>query len=586
MYERVEVDPITVNVLGGAFTAIAVDMAQVLYRMAYSSIIRESEDIGAGIYDVRTRELCESASTPMHVGSIPGYLKGIMTTLGDDIQEDDVILHNHPYYGGSHSPDVCVAIPIFFEGKLLGFAANTAHWIDTGGAYPGLNVDVVDVWAEAKLLRAIKIEERGVRNKQIERFLFDNVRTPTNDKGDMEAQIASCRVGRERFLALIEKYGLDVVMSAADHWLDYSERMLRAEIEKVPDGTYHAEGWLDDDGKNRDQHLKVAVDVTIAGSDITIDLSGSSPQVETSFNVPFEGSTVVSAHYIVRTIFLDEATVGKYVPQNEGIFRPIKVIAPEGNIFNPRFPASCTSRFMQCNRLADCVIQALAPVMPERVTAGNSAHAYAIVYSGYVPERRQYWMNLEVSEGAYGGMLDKDGTDCVDCLIANTRNNPIEDLDWHYPMRNLRYELRDIPPAPGKWRGGLSIVRDNQFLGEGFVSVESDRHYEKPSGLFGGHEGMTGALTLNPGRADQTSWYSKMTGARVKDGDVLRIECPCGGGYGDPFERDPAAVLKDFRNEMFDREHARLNYGVVIDESGRGVDLEGTLALRAQRARG
>ncbi|MCZ7664510.1 MAG: hydantoinase B/oxoprolinase family protein [Thermoleophilia bacterium] len=583
MYRRVEVDPVTLNVLGGAFNAIASDMAQVLYRMAYSSIIRESEDIGAGIYDTDARELCESASTPMHVGSIPGYLRGIMKVLGDDIDDGDVILHNHPYFGGSHSPDVCVAIPIFYEGKLIAFAANTAHWIDTGGAYPGLNVDVVDVWAEAKLLKAIKIDEKGVRNKQVERFLFDNVRTPTNDRGDMEAQIASCRVGRERFLGLIERYGLDVVMSAADHWMDYAERMLRAEIEKVPDGTYHSEGWLDDDGKNRDVHLKVSVDVTIEGSDITIDLSNSSPQVATSYNVPFDGSTLVAAHYIVRTIFLDEATTGKYVPQNEGIFRPITVIAPEGNIFNPRFPASCTSRFMQCQRMADCVILALADVIPERVTAGNSAHAYAIVYSGYVPERQQYWVNLEVSEGAYGAMLGKDGTDAVDNLIANTRNNPIEDLDWHYPMRNLRYELRPDPPAPGKWRGGLSIIRENQFLGEGFVSIESDRHYEKPVGLFGGQPGMTGALTLNPGTEREEKWYSKITGARVAPGDILRIESPCGGGYGDALERDPEAVLKDFLDELFDAEHAQQYYGVVIDEDMLVVDTSATSRLRSER---
>ena len=214
MYDRIKVDPITLNVIGGAFNAIAFDMAQVLYRMAFSSIIREAEDIGAGIYDVQCRELCESASTPMHVGSIPFYLKGIFEILGDDINDGDIILHNNPYKGATHSPDVCVTIPIFFEGKLIAFAGNTAHWIDTGGAYPGLNVDIVDVWAEGRILNAIKLENRGVRNRELERFLFDNVRTPTNDKGDMEAQIASCRVGRERFIGLLERYGLDVVMSA------------------------------------------------------------------------------------------------------------------------------------------------------------------------------------------------------------------------------------------------------------------------------------------------------------------------------------------------------------------------------------
>ncbi len=581
-YAYDSLDPVTLRVVGGAFDAIAKEMAHVLYRMSYSSIIRESEDLGCGIFDIEGAELCESDSTPMHIGSLPWYIRGMHKRLKGRINEGDIIIHNHPYFGASHTPDLAVITPIFRKGRMLGFAACTAHLLDVGGAAPGINVDVVDVYAEAKLFNAVKLHDKGRRNEEVWQLIKDNVRTPDMDSSDIEAMIAAVELGRDRFSAVVEKYSPETVMGAAKYWMDYSERMLRAEIAKVPDGEYHAEGWLDDDGKNRDVPLKVNVTVRVSGSDITIDLAGSAAEVETGFNVPFEGSLVVACNYIIRTLLLDEVAYEEFIPQNEGIFRPITVEAPKGTIFNPNFPRACFSRFAQIQRVVDCIIRALAPVIPEKATGGNSASLYFISYSGFLPERQQYWVYLEVDEGSYGGRYGKDGLDSVDNLVANTRNNPVEELDMHYPIRNERYELRPDPPAAGQWRGGIGIVRENRFLSEGYISCEADRHLEAPHGIFGGAEGLTGALTKNPGGDGEQSWPSKVTGAKMAAGDLIRITGPSGGGYGKPEERDPQAVLDDWLDDYITAEAAREIYRVAIDTKSESVDEAETQRLRGR----
>src|SRR5260370_30985234 len=222
--KRVEVDPITLRVLGGAFHAIAKEMAGVLFRMSYSSIIRESEDLGAGIFDAQGRELCESDSTPMHIGSLPWCLRGFLQRLEGTLEEGDVIVHNHPYLGASHSPDVAVAVPIFHEGELLGFAAVTAHVLDVGGSFPGINADAFDVYAESKLYNGLRWYRRGELNEDLDRMIFENVRTETMNRGDMNALLAAGHLRRGRRLRLVERYGRGLVLSTANEWLGYPGR--------------------------------------------------------------------------------------------------------------------------------------------------------------------------------------------------------------------------------------------------------------------------------------------------------------------------------------------------------------------------
>lgn len=583
-WNDVEVDPITLRVIGGALNSMAKEMAQVLYRMAYSSLIRESEDLGAGIFDVSGRELCESDSTPMHCGSIPAYIRGINRRLAGTYQPGDVVLHNHPYHGAAHSPDYGIMIPIFWEGRHIGFAGCTGHVSDIGGNFPGLCMDVVDVWAEGKLMDSMKIYEAGVRNEMLIQHILDNVRTPEQNRGDLEALIACARLGERRFTELLEKYGLDVVMSAAERWMDYSEDMLRRRIREIPDGSYEAPvGYLDDDGKNRGVPLKVAVRVQVDGDDVLVDLTGSNDQVPTAFNVPFEGSVLPTAVAAIRTILLDEHLTEEFVPQNDGCFRPVKAYAPEGSIFNPDFPASCFARFSQINRVFDSINLALAPVLPDRALAGSSAALCAIAYSGLAADGESYWVYIEINEGSYGGRHGKDGMDCVDSLMANTRNNPIEELELNHAMRALGYELRSEPPAPGQWRGGIGSRRTWLMEVDTFIGSEADNRSDPPAGALGGHDGLAGAFVRNPGTDREEVLFSKVTQEVCRAGDVLEIRLPSGGGFGDPFARDPRAVLEDVQDEYLTAEEARRDYGVVLDTATWTVDETATRELRSAR---
>ena len=577
-------NPVLMRVIGGAFQSIAKEMGAILFRISYSSIIRESEDLGAGLFDVEGNEIAESDSTPMFMGAMPKIVKGVIRELGlDGIHEGDIIAHNHPYKGATHTPDIGIVVPIFWEGELVAFSGASAHLVDIGGAYPGMAIDLVDIWSEGHILDAIKLSERGVRQNSVWKMMLTNVRAPTLNRGDVEAMIAACERGKERLLDLLRRYGKETVLGAAGAWLDYSERMLRQEIAKVPDGVYEAElGYMDDDGKNRGKLLPVKVKVLIEGDSLTIDVTGSSDEVETAFNSPYEGAVLSAATYIVRTIFLDEATHDVFVPQNEGMLRPVNVIAPKGSIFNPRFPRATKARFCQIQRMADFTLQALAPAIPEKITAGNSASTTFLSYSGFQPETEEYWIYLEVNEGSHGGRQGADGWDSVDSLVANTRNNPIEELEWRYPMRTERYELRDDWAAPGKWRGGIGTVRVNRFLADTIVACEGDRFFgDPPWGIFGGHPGLTSTLRKNPGTPGEEHWPSKFTNQRLLAGDAIEITVPCSGGYGDPVERDPKLVLGDILDGFTSLEQAREIYLVAIDAETLTVDEEETARLRA-----
>lgn len=586
---HITVDPITLQVIRGSFETIAEEMGHVLYRMSFSSIIRESQDLGAGLFDVNFNTLCESESTPMHIGSIPGYLRGIAQTLEDEEwYEGDVVVHNHPYYGASHTPDLAIVVPVFFQGRLVGFAGNTAHHVDIGAATPGLIIDVPDVFAEGMLFAGTKLYRKGEPNNAMWNYIRRNSRAAGQLVMDIEAQVASARLGAKRFVELLEKYGEPLVFAAANQLMDYAERMTRQRISEIPDGDYTAEGWLDDDGRNRDRQLKVKVTIRVRGDEVEVDLTGSADQTPTAYNVPFEGSTKVAAYAGFRKLLLDAATSDLRVPSNEGSFRPIKVTAPLGSIFNPKAPASAEARFTQCNRMIDLIIRALAPVMPDRVIAGSSASISFAAYSGVRPSG-DYWVFLEVNEGAYGGRPRSDGPDSIDNLMANTRNNPLEDLAMHIPMICDRYELRDdLPPGAGEFRGGIGVVKSQRVLTPAFITHESERHTDAPWGIFGGHDGTVGRCTItNPNRPGEVrDMYSKFSGLEVQTDDVMTYFSPNGGGYGDPLNRPPVKVLEDVLDGFCPLAHARDVYGVVVDLTAETVDMAATDALRATMRQG
>jgi N-methylhydantoinase B len=565
------VDPITASVIAGALESIAVEMGHKLARMSYSSIIRESEDFGCVICDGEARQLAESSqSTPLQSGPIPGYIRGInrrFAELGEEWRPGDVVIHNHAYYGASHEPDVGFVVPIFHGGELVAFSATAAHHLDLGALTPGSCgiVDATDAYAEGLQFNAIKIEEAGRRNDWMWQFIRDNVRAAQLVVGDMEAQVAACRIGAERFEELIERYGIETVKGASEDLMDYSERLLRREIEKLPDGSYAAEGFIDgfqEDPNPANRDLRIKATVTVEGSDIHVDLTGTSPQIDLPLNMPFEGTVDIAIYLTIRSILLDSNRHGS-IPANSGLFRPITITAPEGCLANPNFPAPTIARFCPGNIVADTVMRALAPLVPDNVSAGVG-NLKVVAYSG-LSGGGQHWVYMDIQEGSYGGRPGKDGLDAVDTLYANTRNNPIEDIESHYPLRVTRYELNVDTGGAGRWRGGLGTIRELEFLEPGGMSLEGDGSVHAPPGLFGGGPGTPGRVEIRRAGENGVAVPSKFPYRATQAGDRLYLVAPSGGGYGPAAERDPDAIREDVADGVLSPERAKELYGFTDD---------------------
>ncbi|GJD64315.1 hydantoinase B/oxoprolinase family protein [Methylobacterium frigidaeris] len=581
------IDPVTAAVIQGALETIAVEMGHKLMRMSHSSIIRESEDFGAALTDPTGSQLCECRmSTPLQSGPIPGYVRHILKVVagrGDAIRPGDVIMHNDPYGGASHGPDVAFCVPVFHQDALVGFSVTTAHHLDIGALTPGSCgiVDAVDTYAEGLQFKAIKVYEAGRRVDPVWQILEANLRAPQLVVGDMEAQIMAARIGAARFSELIETWGLAAITAAHDDLIAYSERLMREAIRALPDGEYravtHLDGYLDDPDPGR-RDLPLVVTLRIAADTLEVDLTGTAPQLpDKPINMPFEGTVDCAIWLTVRSILLDSVTFG-HIPQNAGLTRQIRIVAPKGCLANPDFPAPVIARFCPGNQLADTVMKALAQVAPDRVSAGIGNLRVAS-FSGLKDGR--HWVHMEILEGSYGGRQGLDGMDAVDTLYANTRNNPIEDIEMHLPLRVTRYELREDAVAPGRWRGGIGTVREFTFLSDGGFSMEGDGHSHRPWGHDGGADGLTASVTLVPADGAPRALVSKIPYLKAKAGDRLVCLGPCGGGYGDPLARDPEAVLHDLREGLLGPEAAFADYGVAAMPAG--LDEAATRAERGRR---
>jgi N-methylhydantoinase B len=589
MSEIVSIDSVTASVVQGALENIAVEMGYKLMRMSYSSIIRESEDFGAALVDASGRGLAESAqSTPLQSGPIPGYIRGILKTLaarGDAVRPGDVIMHNDAYSGASHGPDVGFAVPVFHDGELVAFAATTAHHLDIGALTPGSCgiVDAIDAYAEGLQFKAIKVYDRGVRNDAVWQLLRDNIRVSDLVVGDMEAQIAAARIGAERLAALIERYGYARFTAACEAVMDYAERLMRQAIAALPDGDYRAETRLDgfvDSPDPKKRHLPIVATVRVRGDELEVDLTGTAEQVpDRPINMPFEGTIDVAVWLTVRSVLLDTAVCG-HIPVNHGLLRPIRITAPLGSLANPIFPAPTIARFCPGNQVADTVMKALAQAVPGQVSAGIG-NLKVIAFSGMRPggNGSAHWVHMEIFEGSYGGRSGLDGMDAVDTLYANTRNNPIEDIESHLPLRVSRYELREDACGAGEWRGGLGSVREFEYLAPGGASVEADGHVFAPWGLAGGKPGSPAELRLLRRDGGVEALPSKVPHMPIGPGDKFVCIGPAGGGYGDPLRRDPSRVRDDVADGILTAAAARAEYGVVLGEGGEVAE-DATAQLR------
>lgn len=588
MQMQTRVDPFLAAVIHGALENIAIEMGHKLMRMSYSSIIRESEDFGAALTDAKGRQLCEcSMSTPLQSGPIPGYIEGILRELekrGDTIRPGDVFMHNDAYAGASHGPDVGFAVPIFHQGALAGFSVTTAHHLDIGALTPGSCgiVDAVDAYAEGLQFKAVRVYDEGRKVEPVWQILRSNIRIADLVVGDMEAQVAAARIGADRYAALLDQYGLDTVTGAYEDLLDYSEKLMRDAITAIPDGEYnartHIDGYLDSDDPAL-KNLPIEVTLKIKGSDVLVDLTGTAPQTPNKpINMPLVGTVDCAVWLTLRSILLDSDKYGA-IPQNSGLTRPITIHAPEGCLANPIFPAPVIARFCPGNAVADTVMKAIAPAVPRQVSAGIG-NLRVMAFSGAT--KAGPWVHMEIMEGAYGGRYGKDGMDAVDTLYANTRNNPVEDIESHLPLRVLNYELRENVAGAGQWRGGIGSIRSFELLENGAVSVEGDGQGFRPWGFAGGSDGSPANVDLVHANGETEALPSKIPYRQLARGDRLVAYGPCGGGYGDPFTRTPEDVLDDVLDGLLEADTARDLYGVAIAEGGR-LDMEKTQTLRANR---
>ena len=409
------IDPITASVIQGALENIAIEMGYKLMRMSHSSIIRESEDFGAALIDLENRQLAEAKqSTPLQSGPIPGYIRGMRRQLaerGETIEPGDVFMHNDPYAGATHGPDVAFVVPAFHRGQLAGFAVTTAHHLDIGAHTPGSGgiVDAIDCYAEGLRFQAVKAYEGGKKNQQVWNMLRTNIRLPDIVLGDMDAQIAASRIGAQRYTDLIELHGLETIKAASEAMFNSSERMLRAAIAALPDGDYSASAMLDgfqDDPSPAREDLPIKVTLRVRGNELTVDLTGTAAQVaDRPINMPLEGTVDCAIWLAVRSVLLDTATHGE-IPQNSGLVRPIKIIAPKGTLANPIFPAPVIARFCTGIELSNAVVQAFALAVPRQI-CGGCGNGGGLILTGQ--QGNNFWVQVELFSGSYGGRFGSDG---------------------------------------------------------------------------------------------------------------------------------------------------------------------------------
>jgi len=540
------------QVIYGTLTTLAREVGHRLKRAAYSSLIRESDDYGAAIVSADFELLAEAETTPLQMGPLAGYCKGVIQSLeldGEELDPSAIYLHNDPYRGATHSPDIGAIAPLYANGELFGFVGTAAHHVDIGAAVPGTCIiKAHDTFSEGIRLLAYPVERDGQSDKAAWRLIESNVRMPGLVTGDLRAQVAACRWGQLGFERLVERYGFQKLKDSTQRLVRIAEMRMREAIRALPDGTYSATGYLDGYEDTGEVDIPIKLTLEIKDDELHVDLTGSAPQLDHApINMPFYGTTDMAVLLTLRMLLLPE-TEHPNLPHNAGMFRPISIFAPEGTIVNPKFPAPTIGRFCGGQMVANLIVRAMQDVLPEHVCAGCST-TKAVTFSSV--RDGESWIYMDVTEGAYGGMQGLDGLDAVDVLYANTKNNPIEDIEVHYPLRVEKYELREDAAGDGQWRGGFGPLRDTRMLVDGFISVEGDGFRHAPWGLKGGEDGATGGVMIfdeeNP---EGKLLSSKIDNMFVKQGTVIRDLCPSGGGFGPPEKRSSVARQKDLEDGL------------------------------------
>src|SRR6476660_1231649 len=530
-------DPIELEIFKSLFHSIAEEMGAALRRTAFSPNIKERRDYSCAVFDGVGEVIAMGDHMPVQLGSMPMSVRAAIERL--KLNPGDVAILNDPFCGGTHLPDITLVAPVFVGGKNKHkravkpafYVASRAHHADVGGTYAGSMGICREIYQEGIRIPPIKLITEGKLQDDVFRLLLNNVRTPEEREGDLNAQIAACHTGAERLKEIAGRYGLPRVERVLDELQEYSEKLMRAFLSKVPHGSYEAEDFLDDDGVGSGP-VRIAVKRTFqpapAGKPlVTVDFTGSSPQVAGSINA-VDAITYSACFYVFRCLLQED------VPAAAGLMRPVRMIAPAGTIVNSRPPAAVAGGNVETSqRIVDVLLRALAKAMPDRVPAGSSGTMNNLTIGGMDERTGEPFAYYETIAGGMGARPDRNGVSGVHTHMTNSLNTPAEALEYAYPLRITQYSLRKGSGGSGKFRGGDGIVREVELLADSEVTLLADRRSRGPYGLQGATDGAAGRTEVIHTDGTHETLPGK-TSVRLKKGDKVRIESPGGGGWGKP----------------------------------------------------
>lgn len=564
-------DPITFEVVKNALSSIADEMALVIMRSAYSPVVRDSMDYSTALCDRHGQIIAQGLTLAVQLGAFPDGMRHLLAQYGNDVEPGDIFIFNDPYgSGGQHLPDIYVIKPLFHEGRLEGWACTMAHHSDVGGIAPGSTaMHATEINQEGLTLPTLKLYEAGKPNTTLFRIIEKNTRQPVQVMGDLKAQLAACSIGERGYLRLLAKYGAATLHPYLDELQDQAERMMRAVIRDIPDGTYRFDDWIDGIG-DTPEPIRIAVAVTVKGDEVDIDLAGTSPQVPAAINCPI--SMVNSAAYCAIRCMTSTG-----IPNCQGYMRPIRIRAPEGTIVNPLSPAACAARGVIGYRVFDAILGALAQVVPDKVMAGGEGGPTLLSIGGR--HRGKAFVLTEVMVGNWGARATKDGVEGISNPAANLSNQPVELIEAELPLEITHYALVPDSGGAGRQRGGLAFSREYRLLADDAVfTLRSDRRDHPPYGIAAGQPGSPSRNLLTRGGTTEILPTMPMKAITLKKGDVFHHVSAGGGGYGDPHQRAAELVLADVVAGKVSAEEACFRYGVVI-EAGK-VDAAATARKR------
>ena len=555
-------DPATFVVIKNSLYAAAEEMKVVLAKTAYSPILKVAGDYSCGIFDISGQMVAQGPDLPIHLGSMPDAVKAVVSAF-ETFEEGDVFIHNDPYFGGSHLPDVNVVSPAFYNDKLIGFACIRAHWPDVGSASPGSYGAVTEIYGEGLRLPPVKLYSKGLLNKDVDAIIFANVRTPDERRGDLGAQIAANRRATERLGALADKYGVDVLVATMAEVLNYSEKMMRTLLARLPDGKSTFEDFCDGDGvieegDAEDQTFQIKMTVEKTGEHISVDFSGTDDAVSGPMNAPL--SVTASGVFCALKTIIDPDGL---IPPNSGCWRTITVSAPKGCVLNAEFPSPVVyANHEISHRVCDMTFGAVAEFWPNNTMACSQGTSAVVTFGGEDPRNKQRYVSYETIKGGFGARPNKDGINAIASGISNTMNTPIEILEMSFPVRVDEYVLVTDSGGAGRFRGGLGASRTWTVLDhKARASACLERTKSAPFGLSGGKPGLAAKIWTEAPNGDKGIAPGK-GGFDVPNGGQIHLRVPGSGGFGDPSERDINAIKEDVLDGYISEEAAETHYGV------------------------